>query len=34
MLEVEDWNENAIKNHKAEMLGVLFDKETSDIKKQ
>lgn len=34
MLEIEDWNENAIKNHKAEMLEVLFDKETSDIKKQ
>ncbi len=32
MLEIKDWNENAIKNHKAEMLEVLFDKETSDIK--
>lgn len=34
MLEIEDWNENAIKNHKAKMLEVLFAKETSDIKKQ
>lgn len=30
MLEIEDWNENAIKNHKAEMLKVLFAKETSE----
>lgn len=30
MLEIEDWNENAIKNHKAEMLKVLFDKKTSE----
>lgn len=30
MLEIEDWNENAIKNHKAKMLEVLFDKETSE----
>lgn len=30
MLEIEDWNENAIKNHKAEMLEVLFAKETSE----
>ncbi len=30
MLEIEDWNENAIKNHKAKMLEVLFAKETSE----
>lgn len=30
MLEIEDWNENAIKKHKADMLGVLFAKETSE----
>ena len=30
MLEIEDWNENAIKNHKAEMFKVLFAKETSE----
>ena len=30
MLEIEDWNENAIKKHKADMLKVLFAKETSE----
>lgn len=30
MLEIEDWNENAIKDHKADMLKVLFAKETSE----
>lgn len=30
MLEIKDWNENAIKNHKAEMFKVLFAKETSE----
>ena len=30
MLEIEDWNENAIKDHKREMLKVLFYKETSE----
>lgn len=30
MLEIEDWNENAIKKHKTEMLKVLFAKETSE----
>ena len=30
MLEIKDWNENAIKDHKTKMLKVLFDKETSE----
>ena len=30
MLEIEDWNENAIKDHKRKMLEVLFAKETSE----
>ncbi len=30
MLEIKDWNENAIKKHKADMLKVLFAKETSE----
>lgn len=30
MMETKDWNENAIKDHKAEMLKVLFAKETSE----
>lgn len=30
MLEIEDWNENAIKKHKTDMLKVLFYKETSE----
>lgn len=30
MLEINDWNENAIKKHKADMLKVLFAKETSE----
>lgn len=30
MLEIEDWNENAIKKHKVDMLKVLFAKETSE----
>ena len=30
MLEIEDWNENAIKKHKTDMLKVLFAKETSE----
>lgn len=34
MLEIEDWNENAIKDHKTEMLEVLFDKRLRNIKKQ
>lgn len=25
MLEIEDWNENAIKDHKRKMLEILFD---------
>lgn len=34
MLEIEDWNENAIKKHKTDMLKVLFYKETSEHKKR
>ena len=30
MMETKDWNENAIKDHKADMLKVLFAKETSE----
>lgn len=33
MLEIKDWNENAIKNHKAEMLEVLYDRKKPESQK-